>query len=164
MPADQYLKIQGVDGESTAHGFEKWIDVLSFSWGAEAPTQVGPGGGGGMSTGRVQVSAFNLSKRADTSTPILFQYCCAGKHFPSATVVLTKAGGGGQDLKFLTYDFKQVFVTSIQMAGGNTGDSVPMDAVAFSFGAVEISYTPQTVTGGAGSPVRASYDLTTAKV
>lgn len=162
MATDAYLKIQGVDGESTAHGFEKWIEIESFSWGAETPTRVGPGAGG-MSTGRVEISSFNVSKKVDASTPILFQYCCTGKHFPQATVALTKAGGGGQDLKFLTYDFKGLFVSSIQMAGGADRNALPSDGLAFSFGSVEISYTPQDAKGGAGSPVRASYDVTKAK-
>jgi type VI secretion system secreted protein Hcp len=34
MAYDVFLDIKGVEGESTAKGFEKKIEIYSFSWGA----------------------------------------------------------------------------------------------------------------------------------
>jgi type VI secretion system secreted protein Hcp len=158
MARDAYLKLDGLKGDALAKGFEGWIEIDSFSWGAQNAPIMGMGAGG-KSSGRVNVSEFSVIKRVDSTTPILFQYCCLGKHFASASVALTKAGGTGQDVKYLTYDLKEVFVSSLAMSGSGSDKEIPMDSLSFSFGQVEISYTPQDAKGGPGSPVRASYDV-----
>ena len=49
MAFDAFLKLDGIDGESVPEGYEKWIEVLSFSWGASntagraAAAAAGPG-------------------------------------------------------------------------------------------------------------------------
>ena len=37
MAYDAFLKIATIDGESTDSKHEKWIEVLSYSWGASQP-------------------------------------------------------------------------------------------------------------------------------
>jgi len=158
MAFNAYLKIDGVDGESTGKGFEKFIELQSFNFGAQMPHTMS--GAGGFSAGRPDVSAFSVSKLTDVASPILFSACCSGKHFLKAWVVVNKSSGQGADLTYLKYDFKNVFIDSIQMSGTGGGGGLPTsEALAFSFGYVEISYTPQTEKGAAGSPVRASYDV-----
>ena len=46
MAFDTFLKLTGIEGESTAKGMEKQIEVYSFSWGASNPSTVGSGSGG----------------------------------------------------------------------------------------------------------------------
>jgi type VI secretion system secreted protein Hcp len=43
---DTFLKLDGLDGESTRAGFEKQIEIYSFSFGASNPTTVGSGTSG----------------------------------------------------------------------------------------------------------------------
>jgi len=85
MAFDTYIKIETVDGEATQAKHEKWIEIYSFSWGASNPTTIGPGSGG-LSAGRVSVSSFNIMKKTEASSAKLFAACCAGQHFPTATV------------------------------------------------------------------------------
>ena len=50
MAFDAFLKFEGgpkVEGESNRKGFEKQIDVFSFSFGASNPSSIGMSGGGG---------------------------------------------------------------------------------------------------------------------
>nr|MCR5085357.1 type VI secretion system tube protein Hcp [Succinivibrionaceae bacterium] len=35
MATDMFIKIDGIDGESADKGHGKWIDVITFSHGAE---------------------------------------------------------------------------------------------------------------------------------
>src|SRR5262245_50102328 len=116
MSFDAYMKITSpnVDGEATAKGMEKQIELYSFSWGASNPTTVGPGSTG-LSAGRASVSSFNVMKKSETSSPKLFAACCAGQHYGKAEVTLRKATGtdGGQK-EFLKYTFEDVMVESIQ--------------------------------------------------
>lgn len=47
MAIDIFLKIDGIEGESQNANHKKWIDVLSFNWGAQQPGNMSVGGGGG---------------------------------------------------------------------------------------------------------------------
>ena len=160
MAFDTFLKIDGVPGESTDSANAGSIEIYSFSWGASNPVTVGSGttGSGG---GKVVLSSFNVMKKTDKSSPKLFSACCAGNHFATATVTMRKAGG--QQNVFLTYEFKQVFVESIQWSGSSGGDDSPAESVSFAYGAVTTKYTPQKKDGSMDSPIPAGWDLTTNK-
>ena len=159
MAFDTFLKVEGVDGESTRAGFEKWIEIYSFSWGASNPITIGTGTTG-VSAGKVSISSFNIMKKTDAASPVLFQHCCAGKHFPTAHVTLNKSTGDEKKpLDYLTYEFTEVFVESIQWSGSAGGDDTPTESVSFAFGGVKINYTPQAATGAPGTPIRGSWSL-----
>lgn len=156
MAFDAFLKIDGVESEATRKGFEKQIELYSFSWGASNPSTIGSGGGGGA--GKATISSFNFMKVTDKASPVLFQMCCSGKHIPRATVVLHKAGGD-EAVNYLTYEFENCFIESIQWSGSSGGDDRPTESVSLAFGKVSITYIEQTITGTKGSPVVGSWDV-----
>lgn len=158
MAFDAFLKIEGVDGESTRKGFEKQMEIQSFSFGAANPSTVGAGGGGGGG-GRVSVSSFNIMKRSDAASPLLFLACCQGDHYKSAVVTLNKSAGKAP-IDFIKYEFEEVYVDNIQWSGASGGDDTPTESVSFSFGKVSITYTPQKADGSKGSPAVGAWDLT----
>jgi len=155
MAYDAFLKIEGVEGESTRDGHEGEIEILSFSWGVSNPTTIGVSSGAGA--GRASLSSFNVMKKSDKASPKLFQNCCNGAHFPKATVVL-RAAGGENSLEYLKYEFEQVFVESVQWSGSQGGDDRPTESLSLAFGKVEVTYTPQADTGDPGAPVVAMWD------
>jgi type VI secretion system secreted protein Hcp len=157
---DAFLKLDGLDGESTRKGFEKWIEIFSFSWGASNPTTVGSGASG-MSAGKVSISSFNIMKKSDVASTSLFTNCCKGEHFKTANLALNKASGGAAPLTFLKVDFTEVYVESIQWSGSGGGDDTPTESVSFAFAKVKITYTPQKADGSAGTAVMANWDQTT---
>jgi type VI secretion system secreted protein Hcp len=85
MAFDTFLDLAGVEGESTAKGFENKIEIYSFSWGASNPTTVGSGATG-LSASKVSISSFNIMKKTEKSSPTLLAACCNGKHFDTALV------------------------------------------------------------------------------
>lgn len=46
MAVDMFMKIDGVDGESTDDAHKKWIELLSYSHGVSQPTSGASGTGG----------------------------------------------------------------------------------------------------------------------
>jgi type VI secretion system Hcp family effector len=157
MAFNAFLKLADVDGEATQKGFEKWIALDSFSFGAS--NQMEPTGTGGMSSGKVNVSHFNISKPTDNSSLKIFQHCCSGKHFPDARVAICKAGG--EQEKYLEYVFDTVAIADINWSGGG-GDERPQENASLAFGKVTIEYRPQSLDGKLGSPIMAYYDLISA--
>jgi type VI secretion system secreted protein Hcp len=160
MAFDTFIKIAGVDGECTAKGFEKTIEIYSFSWGASNPTTVGSGKDG-LSAGKVSISSFNIMKKTEKSSATLFQACCSGKHFADALVTMRKAGGEAGQKAFLTYKFTDVMIESIQWSGSSGGDDTPTESVSLAFAKVEVTYFAQDDKGAMAKAGQASWDLTT---
>ncbi len=158
MAFDTFLKIDGVEGESMQSKHPKEIEIFSFSWGASNPTTVGSHSGG-LSAGKVSVSSFNLMKKTDKTSPILFNGCCAGKHYKSAIVTMSKASGEGGQSPFLVYTFTDVMIESIQWSGSSGGDDTPTESLSLAFAKVEIEYQQQDAKGSVGKPVLGSWDL-----
>jgi len=167
MAFDTYMCIDDaavVKGEATAKDLTPpagWFEVFSFSWGASNPTTVGTGKTG-LAAGKVSVSSFNVMKKSENASPLLFGACCNGQHYKKAKVVMRKAAGeGGKQMIFLEYDFDDVMVESIQWSGSSGGDVTPTESLSFAFAKVSIQYNLQdTVTGAKKAGNQASWDLT----
>jgi type VI secretion system secreted protein Hcp len=156
MAFDAYLKLDTVDGESTRKGFEKWIEIFSFSLGASNPATIGSGAGAGA--GKVSMSALSVMKKSDATSPKLFGACCAGKHFPKASLVLNKAGGDAS-VDYIKYEFTEVFVDSVQWSGASGGDDTPTESLSLAFATVHVTYTPQKADGTKGTAVIGGWDV-----
>jgi len=162
MAYDAFMWLKGgapeAKGETTDKTYKdkSAFEIYSFSWGASNPVSIGSASGGAGS-GKVSISSFNVMKKTDSASPALFLNCCKGQHFTEAHVVLRKAGG--EALEYLTYDFEEVFVESIQWSGSSGGDDTPTESVSFAFGKVDLKYTPQKGKGEKGTAIPATWDI-----
>src|SRR5690606_23900028 len=101
---------------------------------------------------------FNVTKRTDKASPILFQACCSGKHFDKATLTIRRSGGETA-VDYLIYEFGGVLVESIQWSGG--GGDLPIESLTLAFARVKITYTPQDEKGQKmGEAVIGTWDVT----
>src|SRR4051812_34334742 len=87
--ADYYLKLDGVDGESTSAQHPGEIEIQSFSWGMN---QTAGHTGGGAGAGKVTVHDMTVTKLIDSTTEPLMLGALQGRHFNSATISVRKAG------------------------------------------------------------------------
>ena len=95
MAIDAFLKIDGIDGESTDQAHQAWIEVLSWSWGVSQPGQRMTTGTGLVNTGKPSFQVFTIGKRIDKASPKLFLGCATGKHIASASLDVAKVNGDG---------------------------------------------------------------------
>ena len=161
MAFDTFLDLgKDIEGESTAKGMEKKIEIFSFSWGASNPTTIGSGREG-ISAGKVSISSFNFMKKTDKASALLFQRCAEGKHIDKAVLTMRKATGDGGQAPFLVYTFEKVMVESIQWSGSSGGDDSPTESVSLAFGKVKIEYFKQDAKGAMSAAGQALWDLTT---
>jgi type VI secretion system secreted protein Hcp len=156
MAYDAFLKLEGIAGESQKKDHIGEIQIDNFSLGASNPTTVTQGSGLGAS--KVALADFAVMKPTDKASPILFLKCCSGQHFPTASVALQKATGGPTGEVYLRYDFKKVFVSSIQWAGNNGVSDTPLESISFSFEEMKITYKPQGSDGSLKSQVIAGWN------
>ena len=149
-----FLKLDGVDGESTDAKHKDEIDIESFSWGLANPSSATSGGGGGA--GKVSVQDFHFVMRQNVASPKLILACATGEHIKKATLTVRKAGKEQQE--YLKVTMEDLLVSSYQ-TGGSAAEPIPTDQFSLNFSKVEYSYSPQSATGALGSPVVASIDL-----
>jgi type VI secretion system secreted protein Hcp len=154
MAYDAFLKLDGIDGEVAAKGFEKWIEVMSFSWGASNAGSSASGGGGGA--GKVSFQDIHFTSSLSKASPKLMLACASGQHIKSAILSLRKAGGDatGAENVFLKFELEDVLVSSFQEAGAEQGDDRPAEDVSLNFVKIEMTYTASD-----GEVVQAGWDI-----
>jgi type VI secretion system secreted protein Hcp len=160
---DAFLKIDGIKGESADDKHKGEIDVLSFSWGAAQSGVSSSGGGGGA--GKVHIHDFTITKKTDSSSPLLFLNCANGSHIKEVNFVVRKAGG--TQLEYLKMKLTDVLISSYKPHGsgapntaGVLSDEIPSEEVSLNFAKVEYSYQPQGSDGKAqGGPILAGWDV-----
>lgn len=156
MAYAMYMKVEGVDGDSTDAAHQKWIEVESY---AHAVSQA-PGGSlsgqGALTGGKADHQDFSITKRLDSASPILFLKCCSGEAIPEVTLEICRATGA--KTTFMKYVFKPCIVASICPSGSGKGeDPLPMEQVSFRYGEIDLSYTPTTAKGETGAAVESKW-------
>jgi type VI secretion system secreted protein Hcp len=161
MASDIFLKVKGIDGESTDKGHEKWMEIESFSWGAHqaASSRVSTAGGG--TSARADFGDLSIVKMLDSASPNLALACASGQHIDEVTLELQRAAGESK-VKYMEYKLNDVIISSISVGGG--GNSVPVETLSFNYAKISWTYTMQKrAGGGGGGNVAAGWDLTTNK-
>ena len=152
---DYFLKLEGIEGESTDHKHKNEIDVESWSWGeAQAGTHAGGGGGG---AGKVSMRDFAFTMKVNKSTPKLMLACATGEHIKKAVLTCRKAGKDQQE--FMQVTMSDLLVSSYQTGGSGGASIVPSDTIALNFAKIEFEYKEQKPDGTLGSPVKAGFDV-----
>ncbi|MCC6419897.1 MAG: type VI secretion system tube protein Hcp [Gemmataceae bacterium] len=152
---DYFLKIDGVDGEATAKGHEKEIDLESWSWGETNSGSHAHGGGGGA--GKVVMQDFHFVMKICKASPKLLQICATGEHIKKATLTCRKAGKSQQE--FLKIEMEDLLVSSYQTGGSGHSDIIPTDQISLNFTKVKMVYKEQKPDGTLGGTTPGGYDL-----
>ncbi|HTG44333.1 MAG TPA: type VI secretion system tube protein Hcp [Verrucomicrobiae bacterium] len=155
---DYFLKIEGVECESTDGKHKNEIDIESWSWGETNSGSHAYGGGGGA--GKVSMNDISITMRVNKASPKLLLACANGEHIKGALLTCRKAGKEQQE--YLKIKFSDLLVSSYQ-TGGSKGDVVPVDQISINFSKIEYEYYPQDEKGGLGSKIPVHWDLKTNK-
>ncbi|MGB7188871.1 MAG: type VI secretion system tube protein Hcp [Acidobacteriaceae bacterium] len=151
MAVDYFLKLDGIQGESADEKHKNEITILSWSWGASQTSSVS--GSGGSGAGKASLSDLNVMANFDKSTPLFFKNVCAGTHIKTGELTAIKSGADGKP--YLKVDFKELFVTSLQMSASS---EIPTVSVSFSYNEIKIDYSEQSETGTLTSTGAVTYD------
>ena len=152
---DYFLKIDGVDGESSDSKHKGEIDVYSWSWGATQSGTHASGGGGGA--GKVSMQDFHFVMTVNKASPKLMLACANGQHFPKALLTCRKAGKDQQE--YLKVTLSDLLVSSYQTGGSQTGSILPTDQISLNFAKIEVEYKEQKPDGSLGGTVKTGYDV-----
>ena len=157
---DYFLKIAGIDGESTDDAHKGEIDVESWSWGESSTGGDDSHTGGGARAGRVTMNDFSFVMKLSKASPKLFLACVQGEHIKSAWLTAHRAAGKASDY-FLKWSFADLLISSYQ-TGASAGE-IPLDQVSFNFSKIEVEYKPQKPDGSLDTGIKAGWDRKTNK-
>jgi type VI secretion system secreted protein Hcp len=144
MAFSAHLLVDQIEGESADAGYDKHIDVMSYSVGVSNPPNTL---GGGFSAGKATASEFHFMLAQGRSSVNLEKFCASGTHIKTVTLKLSKSIGQDAGLKeFMTVTFTDCFISSSQESGG--GD-VPMDSIGITYSQKKVEYKEQKTAGGA---------------
>jgi len=163
MAFDAFLKIEGIPGESTDDKHREWIEVLSYNFSVTQRPSGSASTAGGASAERATFSDFSVVKTLDKASPKLFEACATGRHIPTVTLELCRAGG--DKLKYMEYKLSNVII-SMNRPGGTSqaGEALPQEEIAFNYGKIELAYTQQNrADGSGGGQVASGWNLETNK-
>ena len=135
MALNIFLKLEGVDGESTVPNHVGEILVDSFSWGATNSGTVGTGGGG--SSGKVQFQDLSLAVPSGLTTAQFLKVLVTGKHEPSATLTVYQPIKG-KSVKLHSIKLSDVLISSFSF-GAAAAARVAHDSVSLSF--IKLEFT-----------------------
>lgn len=157
MPADVFLKLDGLTGDSTDSKHPNELEVLSFSSGVSMA--MGPRSFSGSATNeRASLSDLSITKVVDSSSPFLFKAVCAGQSIAEATLSVNRADGKGGKIEYLKYTLNDVVISNYQ-ASGSDGSGLPVESFALNYAKIQISYTATDATGAAKGAKMAGWDV-----
>jgi len=130
-----------VDGMNGPNGSPCAFEIKNFSFSVENPTTIGSATGG-AGAGKIKFNDFTIKRTVDSASPLFFQKCATGEHYPKVTLTMRKAGGdpSSAGTPFLTYTFGTVFTTKIDWSG--PGDEGPEESITFVYGDLAVDYHP----------------------
>ncbi len=135
-----FLKMQGVAGESGDAEHKGEVEVVSWSWGMQAPAAIA-----GAHAGKSTLSELRIVKRVDHSSPTLMKYLRWNKLVSLATLTVRKAGK--TPLEYFKIELENVRVTSLTVESEATE---LVERVHLGFSKVRVTYPPQDATGAKG--------------
>ena len=156
-----YLKLGDIKGEVTAEGFKDQIECHSLQWGVGRSISTPVGAVTNREASAPSISEVTMSKNLDKASIGLFTEAVVGKKEKAltATITVTKTGGDALE-KVVVYTLTNTMISGYSVSSG--GDR-PSESISLNFTKIEIEVTPEAAAGDDGTPVRASYDLATAK-
>ena len=157
MAFDAFLKIDGIDGESTDDKHKKWVEILSYSTGVSQPSGGSRSSGGAATGQRADFHDLSVVKTLDKTSPKLVLACAKGDHIKTVTLELCRATGNKE--KYMEYKLEDVIVTSVRPGGSSQGgEPLPLEEVSFNYGKITFNYVETDhKTGKAGGTVSSNW-------
>jgi len=157
-----YMKIDDIEGDVTAKGYENWIALDAFKFGVVRSISTKPGNVSDRESTKPTVGEIVVSKLLDKTSPHIFTEACIGKAKPKVKIHFCQTGENVSP--YMEYTLNNVLVSNYQVQGEHKETTViPTESINLNFDKIEMRYTPYDEKHAPGSPIPAGYDLNTAK-
>jgi type VI secretion system secreted protein Hcp len=139
---DMLLHLAGITGETQDAEHKGCMDVDSWSWGMQSPSDMVTG----SPIGRAKVNNLKVVKRVDKSSPTLIQYLKQNTVMKKGRLLVRKAGGN----PFVYYEINLENVRLTELTTSSEKEEL-VETLSLSFARATFKYTPQNAQGGPAS-------------
>jgi type VI secretion system secreted protein Hcp len=150
-----YLSLGKIQGNVTASGYEKQINILSAHFAVSRNISMEVGNTANRESAKPQLSEIALTKKADNSVAALFLEALKGSAGQEATLTFVRTGDKLQD--YMSYKLFDVLVSSYSISAA--GDEEPIENITLSYSRIEVAYKDHDASNKSGNPQRVSYNL-----
>jgi type VI secretion system secreted protein Hcp len=151
MAVDLFLKITGIQGDSTDAKHHGEIVVDSFSWGESAGATVSGGG-----TPVTTPGEMFFTGAPSAAGPELFLACARRTLLPGA--ILTVRAAGPRPVEILLIFFGALTISSYHVSASR-GSAGPAEQFSIAPTRMKLEFNPQGPGGPTGLPVIAGWDF-----
>jgi type VI secretion system secreted protein Hcp len=163
-----FLKLDGIDGESTTKGHEKEIEVVSYDQSIDSTGPSGGGSGGGA--GKATFSGVRFRKLLDTASIPIALACASGAHIRTARFAFRRPSPA---LDFYVVALEDVVVThagqcattgiqsplAFETLAKSSAGAALLEEVTLHFGKVRWEYRPIGPRGTGLPPIVGGWDV-----
>lgn len=152
---DMFLKLDGVDGESSDAKHRGEIEIQGFQLSLLSPRDSITM----QAKGARRWSHLSIHAKVDMSTPLLFLKLATNAKIPKAVLTCRKAGK--EQFDYFKVTLSEVMVAKVQAGDFEStgGDVIPRCDFDLAFGKIEIIGSPQTSGGPTSGQVMFQDDL-----
>jgi len=153
-----YMNIDGIPGDVTAAGHEKWIEVNSFQWGTGRAISSPVGGSADREASAPSVSEIVVTKASDNASTKLLAEALWGEG-KLVKIDFCKTDKDKFEV-YYNYELENTLISGYSLSSG--GDR-PTESISLNFTKVTFNATPTGAKHDTGSPDRVMYDLALGK-
>jgi type VI secretion system secreted protein Hcp len=157
-----YMKYDGVDGDVTAAGHEKWIELHSCQLGVHRNVTSGAGRGVNREAAAPSVSEIVVTKDQDCASTGLFKASLWGEG-KKVKIDFCKTDQNKVE-NYLQMELENTLISSYSVSGsGGDSHGRPMESLSLNFQKITYVTTSMDKDNKTGKPERAMWDLSEAK-
>lgn len=149
------MDISKLEGESQIKGYEKKIELLSYSHGV-AMQITGDTTNTVRTSGKPNVQDFTVAKYLDKASPMLNQKCCEGVSLGQVKITVGR-NVSGVVAPLIVYTLEDAIVSSVSIGGG--GSDKPTETVTLNFTKIKWDYKEQKENATLGGAVPGVWDI-----
>lgn len=143
---DMFLKVEGaksgtIKGEANDTARKDEIDVVGWSWGMRAQTEMAGGG----AAGKTSMRELDVRKKVDSASTALMSAMRNNELIKKAVLTVRKAGTKPVDYFVITIENGRI--VSIEVESENDDSPELVERVSLSFQKIGVEYTPQAEDG-----------------
>ena len=114
-----YMKFGTIKGNATQEGFERWINITDFQWGAAVKRDIKTETGKARNREMAQphISNIKVKKEVDLASGPLYKSLVAVPDAKECKIAFVRTGPGGDNDKYLEYTLTDALLAGLEITG-----------------------------------------------
>ncbi|MEP0189860.1 MAG: type VI secretion system tube protein Hcp [Erythrobacter sp.] len=154
MEVSVFLKLDGIEGESTDEGHTNEIKLSSFSFTAFNSSSYN-NASKTVSKGQANMGDIAFTKEVDKTSVTLFNACAAGKVIKTGIISFQANVGEDKKIDFLKYELDNVVVNSYSFSASSMAD----ESGSLTYAKIKQTYDQRDENGNSAGQVSGFFDV-----